>query len=108
VHAFCLIRNHYHRVLETPNSNLVAGMAWLQSSYSIRLNHRQQLFGHVFSGLSKAQLVEGNGKGYLRTAIDYVHLNQVRTRSPMEEERLIAYPWSSLPWYLAAPTHRPG
>jgi REP element-mobilizing transposase RayT len=35
VHAFCLMRNHYHLVLETPNANLVAGMAWLQSTYTI-------------------------------------------------------------------------
>ena len=38
VHAYCLMRNHYHLVLETPNANLVAGMAWLQSTYTIRLN----------------------------------------------------------------------
>jgi REP element-mobilizing transposase RayT len=50
VHAYCLMSNHYHLVLETPNPNLVAGMAWLQSSYTIRLNHRHRLFGHVFSG----------------------------------------------------------
>ena len=37
--------NHYHLVLETPEPNLVAGMAWLQSTYTIRLNHRHQLFG---------------------------------------------------------------
>src|SRR5436190_24121787 len=60
VHAYCLMRNHYHLVLETPNANLVAGMAWLQSTYTIRLNHRHKLFGHVFSGRYKAQLVEGN------------------------------------------------
>ena len=108
VQAFCLMRNHYHLVLETPNANLVAGMAWLHSSYSIRLNHRHKLFGHVFSGRYKAQLVEGSGNGYLRTACDYVHLNPVRARLLKPEERLVAYPWSSLPWYLAAPAHRPG
>jgi len=42
VHAYCLMRNHYHVVLETPNANLVAGMAWLQSTYTIRLNHRHR------------------------------------------------------------------
>ena len=31
VHAYCLMRNHYHVVLETPKANLVAGMAWFQS-----------------------------------------------------------------------------
>ncbi len=41
VHVFCLMPNHYHLVVETPNANLVAGMAWLQSTYTIRLNHRR-------------------------------------------------------------------
>jgi Transposase and inactivated derivatives len=50
VPAYCLMPNHYHLVLETPEPNLVAGMAWLQSTYTIRLNHRHQLFGHVLSG----------------------------------------------------------
>jgi REP element-mobilizing transposase RayT len=107
VHAYCLMRNHYHLVLETPNSNLIAGMAWLQSTYTIRLNHRHQLIGHVLSGRYKAQLVEGSGNGYLRTACDYVHLNPVRAHLLKPEERLLAYPWSSLGYYLAAPEHRP-
>jgi len=38
VHGYSLMRNHYHLVLETPNANLVAGIAWLQSAYTIRLN----------------------------------------------------------------------
>ena len=63
IHAYCLINNHFHLVVETPNANLVAGMAWLQSTYTIRLNHRHKLFGHVFSGRYKAQWVEGSGNG---------------------------------------------
>jgi putative transposase len=54
VHAYCLMRNHYHLVLETPSANLVAGMSWLQSTYTIRLNHRHKLIGHVLSGPSQA------------------------------------------------------
>ena len=108
IHAYCLMRNHYHLVLETPNANLVAGMAWLQSTYTIRLNHRHKLFGHVFSGRYKAQLVEGSGNGYLRTACDYVHLNPVRAGLLKAGERLLAYPWSSFGAYLAATKHRPG
>jgi len=107
VHAYCLMSNHYHLVLETPNGNLVGGMAWLQSTYTIRLNHRHKLIGHVLSGRYKAQLVEGSGNGYLRTACDYVHLNPVRAHLLRPEERLLAYPWSSLGYYLAAPEHRP-
>ena len=107
VHAYCLMGNHFHLVVETPNANLVAGMRWLLSAYTIRLNNRHKLFGHVFSGRYQALPVEGSGNGYLSTACDYVHLNPVRARLLKPEERLLAYPWSSLVWYLAAPEHRP-
>lgn len=107
IHAYCLMSNHYHLVVETPNANLVGGMTWLQASYTIRLNHRHKLIGHVLSGRYKSQVVEGSGNGYLRTACDYVHLNPVRAGLLKPEERLLAYPWSSLGYYLAAPQHRP-
>src|SRR6266446_3151208 len=107
VHAYCLMKNHFHLVLETPNANLVEGMRWLLSAYTIRLNHRHELFGHVFSGRYKALLVDGSGTGYLKSACDYVHLNPVRAKLVSQQERLLAYPWSSLVWYLAAPEHRP-
>jgi hypothetical protein len=103
----CLMSDHYHLVLETPEPNLVAGMAWLQSRYTIRLNHRHKLLGHVFSGRFKAQLVEGSGHGYLRTACDYVNLNPVRAGMLKPDERLLGYPWSSFGAYLAASEHRP-
>jgi len=107
VHAYCLMRNHFHMVVETPNANLVEGMRWFLSAYTIRLNHRQKLFGHVFSGRYKAVIVEGSGNGYLKTACDYVHLNPARAHLLGPGERLLAYPWSSFGWYLAAPEHRP-
>jgi putative transposase len=107
IHAYCLMRNHFHLVVETPNANLVEGMRWLLSTYTIRLNHRNRLSGHVFSGRYKAVIVDGSGTGYLRTACDYVHLNPVRAKVLGPKERLLEYPWSSLAWYLAAPEHRP-
>lgn len=73
----------------------------------LRLNHRHKLIGHVLSGRYKAQLVEGSGNGYLRTACDYVHLNPVRAKLLPREDRLLAYPWSSFGYYLSAPEHRP-
>lgn len=107
VHAYCLMPNHFHLVLETPNANLVAGMKWLLSSYTLRLNHRRKLVGHVFSGRYKALLVDGSGDGYLKTVCDYVHLNPARARLLKSPEPLLSYPWSSMIWYLAAPKHRP-
>jgi len=107
VHAYCLMRNHFHLVLQTPNANLVAGMRWLLSTYTIRLNRRQQLLGHVFSGRYKSIIVDGSGAGYLRTACDYVHLNPVRAKLLGREQRLVEYPWSSFGQYLATPAHRP-
>ena len=78
VHAYCLMRNNFHLVAETPNGNLVAGMKWFLSAYTLRFNGRHKRHGHVFSGRYKALIVDGSGNGYLRTVCDYVHLNPVR------------------------------
>src|SRR6267142_2515004 len=101
INAYCLMNNHFHLVVETPNANLVAGMRWFLSAYTIRLNHRQKLFGHVFSGRYKALIVDGSGSGYLKSACDHVHLNPARANLLSKEDRLLAYPWSSWLWYLA-------
>ncbi|HVV00860.1 MAG TPA: transposase [Verrucomicrobiae bacterium] len=108
IHAYCLMRNHFHLIIETPNANLVAGMRWLLSTYTNRLNHRHKLFGRVFSGRYKAIIIEGGRSGYLRTACDYVHLNPVRSKRLTPRQRLLEYPWSSFGHYLAARDHRPG
>jgi REP element-mobilizing transposase RayT len=42
VHAYCLLRNHFHLVVETPNANLSEGMHWLLGTYTGRLNRRHQ------------------------------------------------------------------
>ena len=65
VHAYCLMRNHFHLVIETPQLNLVAGMKWLLGTYTSRFNRRQKEFGHLFSGRYKALIVDGRGNGYL-------------------------------------------
>mgnify|MGYP001224274109 CR=1 FL=1 len=77
-HAYVLMGNHYHLVIETPEANLVAGMAWLQNTYTRRHNVRHRLWGHVFGGRYKAVLVDGEDGNYFGTLIDYVHLNPAR------------------------------
>ena len=73
--AYCLMSNHFHLVIETPQPSLTAGMKWLLSTYTLRYNRRHKELGHLFSGRYKALIVEGGGHGYLRTVCDYVHLN---------------------------------
>src|ERR1041384_1526022 len=54
VHAYCLMPNHFHLVVETPRANLVAGMHWLSGVYTKRFNIPHQLCGHVLAGRYKA------------------------------------------------------
>ena len=106
VHALCLMRNHFHLVLETPQANLVSGMKWLLGTYTSRFNRRHKLFGHLFSGRYKALIVDGSGNGYLKTVCDYVHLNPARSNLLRPEQALKEYAWSSWPEYLKAPRRR--
>ena len=80
VHAWCLMSNHFHLVIETPCANLVAGMKWLLGTYTGRFNRRHKEFGHLFSGRYKALIVDGSASGYLKTVCDYVHLNPARAK----------------------------
>ena len=107
VHAWCLMPNHFHLVLETPRANLVAGMKWFLGTYTARFNRRHKLFGHLFSGRYKALAVDGSGNGYLKTVCDYVHLNPARAKLLGVGESLKAFAWSSYPDYLRAPAKRP-
>ena len=108
MHAYCLMANHFHLVLETPQANLVAGMKWFLGKHTSRFNRRRRLFGHLFSGRYKALVVDGSGDGYLRTVRGYVHLNPVRAKLLTPEQPLSDYPWSSILAYLKLPSQRPG
>jgi REP element-mobilizing transposase RayT len=88
VQALCLMGNHFHLVVETPQPNLVAGMKWFLGTYTARFNRRHKLFGHVFSGRYKALLVDAGTPGYLKTVCDYVHLNPARARLVQPEAAL--------------------
>jgi putative transposase len=112
VYAWVLMSNHYHLVFQTPQANLVAGMRWLQNTYTRRFNVGNQLWGHVFNSRYKAVLIEtrefGSGD-YLSNLIDYVHLNPIRAGIiNTATESLLDYPWSSLSrGYAVSPQKRP-
>lgn len=108
VHAWVLMTNHYHLVIETPQATLVAGMKWLQNAYTRRFNTRHRLWGRLFGDRYKAVLVEGGGGHYYATLLDYVHLNPVRARlvKVREGQSVGDYEWSSLPGGYLVPAHR--
>ena len=107
VHAYCLMRNHFHLVIETPQANLVAGMKWLLGVYTKRFNIRHKLCGHVFAGRYKALIVDDSGDGYLRTVGDYVHLNPARAKLVRLGTALESFGWSSYAEYLKPARQRP-
>src|SRR5215472_9367760 len=107
IHSYCLMSNHFHAVIETPQANLVSGMKWFLGTYTGRFNRKHKLFGHLFSGRYKALVVDGSGTGYQATVCDYVHLNPVRAKLLRREQKLGAYPWSSYREYLKRPSRRP-
>ena len=107
VHAYVLMPNHFHLVVETPQPNLVAGMKWFLGTYTSRFNWRHKLFGHLFSGRYKSLIVDGSGSGYLKSVCDYVHLNPARAKLVAADARSKDFAWSSWPAYLLAPSKRP-
>lgn len=104
--SWVLMSNHYHLVFKTPEPNLVAGMMWLQNTWTKRFNAHHRLWGHVFGGRYKAVLVEENE--HLGCLIDYVHLNPVRAGLIRGKMELAHYRWSSLGDYLLPPRKRSG
>jgi putative transposase len=75
-HAYCLMNNHYHLLLETPAPTLSAGMRQLNGLYTQRFNHRHGQRGHVLQGRFKSILVDRDP--YLLELVRYVVLNPVR------------------------------
>ena len=107
VHAYVLMGNHYHLLLETPEANLVAGMQWVQSTYTKRFNASHREWGHLFQGRYKAIPVEP-GSGYFPAVATYIHLNPVRMKGyDFARGRLADCRWSSYPAYVGM-SPRPG
>ena len=110
IHAYVLMGNHYHLLVETPEGNLVEGMKWVQGAYTQRYNCRHKLFGHLFQGRYKAVIVDGqDDEAYFPVVSTYIHLNPARAGLiRIGAERLKRYRWSSYPWYLNRAGKRAG
>lgn len=102
VHAWVLMGNHFHLLLETPQANLVAGMKWLLGVFSQTWNRARGRKGHVFQGRYKAVPVSGSDadQHYFRIVADYIHLNPARAGlAGGLHGKLADYRWSSLAGY---------
>jgi len=106
LYSYCLMGNHYHLVLETPEGNLSRFMQKLSTAYTVYYNRRHGRHGHVMDGRFKAKLVEGDE--YLLKLSRYVHLNPVqvgRWKKRQVSERIAylrRYRWSSYLEYIQA------
>lgn len=103
VYLFCLMSNHVHLLVETPQGNLSAFMHKLQTAYTVYYNLRHKRVGHLMQGRFGATPVEGDD--YLLKLSRYIHLNPVHVRGLADQslERRVAelrrYPWSSYRGY---------
>ncbi len=104
LYLFCLMGNHFHLVVETPQANLGRFMHRLLTAYTVHFNLRHRRHGHLLQGRYGAWLVEKDA--YLLRLSRYVHLNPVFTaearRRPLRERvaMLRQYPWSSYQRYI--------
>ncbi len=93
IHAYVIMRNHYHLALETPGAHLVDGMHWLQSTFATRFNRYRAQRGHLFQGRYQALLVENDNA--LVRLIHYINLNPVRA-GIVEAAAVGNFRWGSL------------
>jgi putative transposase len=96
--AYCLMNNHVHLLLETPEANLSSGMQRLQGGYAQVFNARHRLSGHVFQGRYGAVRMRSDGQ--LCAAAAYLARNPVEAGLCEQPEE---WPWSS---YRAATRSR--
>lgn len=90
LHAYCMMTNHFHMLLETDNIEIGKYMKQLASSYAIYFNRKYSFKGHLFEGRYKACLVKDDS--YFLQTSRYIHLNPVKAKMTEHPED---YPWSS-------------
>ncbi len=94
VHAYVLMKNHFHLLVHTKEANLSRAIQWLGVSYSVWFNRKYQRSGHLFQGRFKSFLIENDR--YFTTMCLYIHGNPLRARIV---KRLSDYQWSSYQAY---------
>jgi len=87
LHAYVLMTNHYHLIVETPEKNLSKIMHFVNGSYTTYLNIKRKRTGHLFQGRYKAILVDKDS--YLLELSRYLHLNPVRANMSRKPEEYL-------------------
>ncbi len=100
LHAYILMTNHYHLIIETPEANLSKIMHHITSGYTMYINKKRKRSGHLFQGRYKSIVVEKDS--YLVELSRYIHLNPVRAKMV---EKLEDYTYSSYPCYITKKTN---
>ncbi len=95
VHAYCLMSNHYHLLIKTPQANLGRAMRHINGVYTQRFNKDQKTDGPLFRGRYKALVIEKDA--YLLQVSRYIHLNPIAAKLTKSLE---TYPWSSYLGYI--------
>ncbi len=95
LHAYVLMSNHYHLLIETPRANIKQVMQNINTSYTVFVNRKYGRFGHLFQGRYKAFIVDK--ERYLLGLGRYIHLNPVRARAVRKPED---FRWSSYRDYI--------
>ncbi|MBI4745378.1 MAG: transposase [Deltaproteobacteria bacterium] len=95
IHAYCLMSNHFHLLLETPRGNLSEIMRHIVGAYTTYFNIKRKRAGHLFQGRYKSILIEGDE--YATELSRYIHLNPVRAGIVALPEE---YKWSSYQSYI--------
>lgn len=108
VHAYALLVDHFHLVVETPEPNLVVGMKWFLGTYTARFNRRHSVGGHLFTGRYRSQLLDPSSGLSRAMAATYLHLNPLRKGDVVDVAALAGFRWSSFPSYLQPADLRPG
>lgn len=96
IHTYCLMDNHYHLLIETPEANLIKAMHTLNTSYTVYFNRRSKRNGHLFQGRYKSILVQADE--YLHHLSRYIHLNPVRANQVRDPGDYI---WSSYRFFIS-------
>lgn len=91
IHAYCLMTNHYHLLVETPDGNLSKGMRQLNGVYTQRFNRKHKRVGHLYQGRYKSILVDKDS--YLLELSRYIVLNPVRAKNMVDHPQ--KWKWSS-------------